>query len=417
MKKRTLFLSLAAVVMFTSCTENQANGERIGMITKFTKGGIIWKSHEAHLNATQTGMNSAEGFDFSVDNDINDPVIIATLDSAATLYLSGAGTSTRSAYIQGINTGGANNAHAITFGTSAGSTAPTERMRLNSSGNLLIGDSTAYAMGNIPRIQISSTGSGASTINVITWSAASASTSPSYVMGRSRGAPGVYTSVVSNDDLGFLTFYGADGTDLQSAAFIRTTVDGTPATGFVPATLRFYTGSSTVNPTERMRISGAGNMLVGGSAARGTTVGTSHIDLFDGTAPAGTLTNGVSLYSSSGDLYFMDSAGNGYEVGFRNIPPVGTKTGSYTLAVADVGKYVQVGTGGSITIPNSTFSEGDVVSVFNNTTGNITITCTITTAYIGGVNTDRATVTLATRGIANIFFISGTVCVINGNVS
>jgi hypothetical protein len=83
MKKITFFLSLSAMVMFTSCTENQANGERIGMITKFTKSGIIWKSHEAHLNATQTGMNSAEGFDFSVDNDINDPVIIATLDSAA----------------------------------------------------------------------------------------------------------------------------------------------------------------------------------------------------------------------------------------------------------------------------------------------------------------------------------------------
>jgi hypothetical protein len=113
----------------------------------------------------------------------------------------------------------------------------------------------------------------------------------------------------------------------------------------------------------------------------------------------------------------MDAAGTQYEVGFRNIPPVGTKTGSYTLAVADVGKYVQVGTGGSITIPDATFAEGDVISLFNNTTGNITITCTITTAYIGGVNTDRATVTLATRGVATIFFISGTVCVINGNVS
>lgn len=104
-------------------------------------------------------------------------------------------------------------------------------------------------------------------------------------------------------------------------------------------------------------------------------------------------------------------------IGFKNIPAVGTKTGSYTLAVADVGKYVQVGTGGSITIPDATFAEGDVISLFNNTTGNITITCTITTAYIGGVNTDKATVTLATRGVATILFISSTLCVINGNVS
>ncbi len=53
----------------------------------------------------------------------------------------------------------------------------------------------------------------------------------------------------------------------------------------------------------------------------------------------------------------------------------------------------------------------------NNTSGNITITCTITTAYIGGTDADKATVTVATRGVANIMFISGTVCVITGNVS
>lgn len=104
-------------------------------------------------------------------------------------------------------------------------------------------------------------------------------------------------------------------------------------------------------------------------------------------------------------------------LGYLNIPPVGTKTGSYTLAVGDVGKYVQVGSGGSITIPDATFSEGDAVSIFNNTTGNITITCTITTAYIGGTDADKATVTLATRGVCNVFFISGTVCVITGNVT
>jgi spore coat protein U-like protein len=104
-------------------------------------------------------------------------------------------------------------------------------------------------------------------------------------------------------------------------------------------------------------------------------------------------------------------------LGYLNAPAVGTKTGSYTLATADVGKYVQVGSGGSITIPDATFSEGDLISVANNTTGNITITCTITTAYIAGTDTDKASVTLATRGIATILFLSGTVCIITGNVS
>lgn len=107
-----------------------------------------------------------------------------------------------------------------------------------------------------------------------------------------------------------------------------------------------------------------------------------------------------------------------FTVGFRNVPQSGSaKTTSYSLAVGDVGKFIEVGASGSITIPDATFAAGDVVSIFNNTSGNITITCTITTAYIAGTDADKATVTLATRGVATILFLSGTVCVINGNVS
>jgi hypothetical protein len=170
--------------------------------------------------------------------------------------------------------------------------------------------------------------------------------------------------------------------------------------------------------TERARITAVGNISLGGLADRGTTVGTNAIQIFNGTAPAGTLTNGVSLYSSSGDLFFMDAAGNASRVGFRGVPQSGSaKTTSYTLATTDVGDYIQVGSGGSITIPDATFATGDVVSIFNNTTGNITITCSITTAYIAGTDSDKATMTLATRGVATVLFISSTVCVVTGNVT
>ena len=139
----------------------------------------------------------------------------------------------------------------------------------------------------------------------------------------------------------------------------------------------------------------SGNLKLNGSSS-----GTSTLNA---AAVAGTTT--ITLPSQTATL------------GYINIPPVGTKTGSYTLATTDVGEYVQVGSGGSITIPDATFAEGDAVSIFNNTTGNITITCTITTAYIAGTDTDKATVTLATRGVCTVLFISGTVCVLTGNVS
>lgn len=102
----------------------------------------------------------------------------------------------------------------------------------------------------------------------------------------------------------------------------------------------------------------------------------------------------------------------------RAVPLSGSaKTSSYTLALGDVGEYIEVGSGGSIVIPNAVFAAGDIVSIFNNTASTVTITCTIDTAYKGGTNTDQATVTLNTRGVATVLFISGTVCVINGNLA
>lgn len=77
-------LSLGLALVMTSCTENYSNGERIGMITKFSQKGLVFDSWEGTLNTTQTGMNSAQPFEFSVDNDVNDPKTIAALDSAAT---------------------------------------------------------------------------------------------------------------------------------------------------------------------------------------------------------------------------------------------------------------------------------------------------------------------------------------------
>lgn len=201
------------------------------------------------------------------------------------------------------------------------------------------------------------------------------------------------------------------GTGTTSTLTLRST-SGVGTTG---ADIIFQAGNN--GATEIMRATNAGNLLLGGTAARATTPGSAHLDIFNGTAPAGTLTNGISLYSSSGDFHFMTSAGDAFKVGYRNVPPVGTKTGSYPLATGDVGKYVQVSTGGSITIPDLTFAEGDIISIFNNTTGNITITCSIATAYIAGTDTDKATMTLATRGVATVLFISSTVCVVSGNVS
>jgi hypothetical protein len=151
------------------------------------------------------------------------------------------------------------------------------------------------------------------------------------------------------------------------------------------------------------------NVAAAGLTVTGTTVaadGTdTNIDLTLTPQGSGVVTTAATYSDGGGKL--------------RAIPQSGSaKTTSYILATGDVGKFIEVGASGSITIPDATvFAAGDVISIFNNTSGDITITCTITTAYIAGVDTDEAAVDLATRGICTILFISGTVCVISGNVS
>jgi hypothetical protein len=133
---------------------------------------------------------------------------------------------------------------------------------------------------------------------------------------------------------------------------------------------------------------------------------------------AGTQTLQSANTSSSVTATLPDLASN-FSLGFLNVPVSTTTT---TLVAADVGKVVSLSAG--ITIPDNTFYAGDVISLFNNTSGSLTVTCTITTAYIAGTDADKATVSLATRGVATILFIgtAGTggtsnVCVITGNVS
>lgn len=183
---------------------------------------------------------------------------------------------------------------------------------------------------------------------------------------------------------------------LSTGPITATTVGTTTTTASTSMTSPvFYGGVDTNVAAAKVTLTGTTLAASGTDANIGVTI-----------TPKGTgvVTSGTSYSDASGKV--------------RAVPKSGSaKTTSYTLTTSDVGQYIEVGSGGSVTIPDAVFSAGDIVSVFNNTTGSITITCTITTAYKGGTDADQATVTLATRGVATILFISGTVCVINGNLS
>ena len=194
----------------------------------------------------------------------------------------------------------------------------------------------------------------------------------------------------------------------------------TPATLSSSSTLTLPNVSDTVATVGTAQTFLAAQTFRAANAIRSEAASTQDAIVLAGRA-GGTNSYAVTLtpatLSASRTVTLPDGGGN-YTLGYLNVPQSGSdKTTSYSLLTTDVGKFVGVGTSGSITIPDATFAAGDVISLFNNTTGNITITCTITTAYIAGTDADKATMTLATRGVATILFLSGTVCVVSGNVS
>jgi len=210
------------------------------------------------------------------------------------------------------------------------------------------------------------------------------------------------------------------GTGSTSTTFVNLASN---VTGTLPAN----NGGTGVANNAAMTVTGSGNFaytrtLTGATNVTFPTTGTlstlAGTETFTNkTLTSPTLTTPALGTPASGVLSACTVDGTNL-VGYKAIPQSGSaKTTSYTLAVGDVGEFIEVGASGSIVVPNSTFAAGDAVVIFNNTSGAITLTMSITTAYIGGTDADKATISLATRGVCNVLFISGTVCVVTGNVT
>lgn len=79
-----MLIAILAVFSLTSCA-NYSEGERVGIITKFSNAGKVFKSYEGELKiapnvATQGMIGNYETFYFSIDND-NTIKCITPIDS------------------------------------------------------------------------------------------------------------------------------------------------------------------------------------------------------------------------------------------------------------------------------------------------------------------------------------------------
>lgn len=120
-------------------------------------------------------------------------------------------------------------------------------------------------------------------------------------------APGGYTIVANGDELGRLSFYGADGTNGIVGAQIRADVDGVPGTNDMPGRLVFLTtADGAAAATERMRIDNAGRVGIGITPATGTLLHVDGVIRYTSRPAAGTIT--AMGWDANGDLKASSSS-------------------------------------------------------------------------------------------------------------
>jgi hypothetical protein len=219
------------------------------------------------------------------------------------------------------------------------------------------------------------------------------------------------------------------------------TVKNTSGTGIaVPAgksMFVFNNGTNVVDATTYLSSLTLGTALPAGSGGTGLTALGTGVATFLGTPSSANLAAAVTDETGSGALVFATSptlvtpllgtptsgvlsnctVDGTNKVGYLNIPNAGAKTTAYTLAIGDVGEFIELGTGGSVVVPASVFAAGDAISIFNNTSASISCTCSaITDFYKGGTDADISSFSVTTRGVATILFITATRAVVTGNL-
>ena len=155
-------------------------------------------------------------------------------------------------------------------------TAGSERLRVTGA-NLLVGTNAARSNLNDSsietRIQIEAAGDNDSAALSIISNAGTTNSekrSGLLVLGRTRGTSnGATTVVVEDDQVGMIEFKGMDGTSFTTAASIKAQVDGSVGTDDMPGRLVFLTSADgSAIPTERLRITSAGDVGIGTAIPR-----------------------------------------------------------------------------------------------------------------------------------------------------
>ena len=183
-------------------------------------------------------------------------------------------------YTNGATVGTNDYPGALLFSTTAdGASSPTERCRIDSSGRVLVGATSApdsYAGLSSQKLTVAGTAYADSSLAVINYQ--NDSIGGGLNLGHSRNTTiGSHTVVQNGDIVGIVRFSGSDGSGMRAAAFIKAEIDGTPGANDMPGRLVFSTTSdSASSPTERARITSGGYTKISNSGSYVSTTGSYH---------------------------------------------------------------------------------------------------------------------------------------------
>ena len=244
----------------------------------------------------------------------------------------------------------------------------TERLRIDSSGRLLCGPTSSSGLN--AKLQV--TGDAPAQFHR---GVADASGSGITISKSRNTSYGSNTIVQDDDSIGAITFRGDDGTDYNStAALIGCNVDGTPGSNDMPGRLVFSTtpdGSAT--PTERLRITAAGNVSIQNDSGKFTCGASDDLQIYhDGTHSRIVDSGTGDLVIASSRVHMLNAAQNAvminaYDAGAVELYHNGTKKAETTADGVDFS-----GTG-SIKVPVGTTGERPTGTAgdfrYNSTTG------------------------------------------------
>jgi hypothetical protein len=213
---------------------------------------------------TGLGINATSGF--------TGRLLDAQVNGTSFFNVSGAGATTGASFIPTGSAVPANGVYLPGANRLGIATNSVARLEVDASGRLLVGTSTARsnffnAAGTATRLQLEGTNFATSSFALVN-NNANLTDSINIVLAKSAGSTvGSNSLLAANDYIGAINFQGNDGSEFVECARIDCFVDGTPGANDMPGRLMFSTTlDGAASPTERLRITNAGNVGIGTTA-------------------------------------------------------------------------------------------------------------------------------------------------------